>query len=57
MHWPNSEGCQPVDLNLGRSCTEFIKGGILVEVEHVKVHRSKQEKQQMSHFEIIVTEG
>ena len=31
--------------------------GLLVEVEHVKAHRSKKEKQQMSLFEKFVTEG
>ena len=31
--------------------------GILVEVEHVKAHRTKKEKQDMSHFESFVTEG
>ena len=32
-------------------------GDILAEVEHVKAHRPKQEKQDMSHFEKFVTEG
>ena len=31
--------------------------GILVEVEHVKAHRTEQEKKNMSHFEKFVTEG
>ena len=30
---------------------------ILVEVEHVKAHRTKMDKQGMSHFENFVTEG
>ena len=30
---------------------------ILLEVEHVKVHRTKKEKQDMSHYEKFVTEG
>ena len=31
--------------------------GILVEVEHVKAHRTKKEKKDMSHFEKFVAEG
>ena len=31
--------------------------GISVEVEHVKAHRTKKEKKDMSHFEKFVTEG
>ena len=31
--------------------------GIVVEVEHVKAHRTKKEKKDMSHFEKFVTEG
>ena len=30
---------------------------ILMEVEHVKAHRTKKEKKEMSHFEKFVTEG
>ena len=37
----------------GRSCTEFIKKALLVEVEHVNAHRSKKEMQQMSLFEKV----
>ena len=33
------------------------KEGILVEVEHVKAHRCKKEKQQMSPSDIFITEG
>ena len=32
-------------------------GDTLVEVEHVKAHRTKKEKKEMSHFEKFVTEG
>ena len=32
-------------------------GDILVEVEHVKAHRTKKDKKEMSHFEKFVTEG
>ena len=32
-------------------------GRNLVEVEHVKTHRSEKERQQMSHFQKFVTEG
>ena len=31
--------------------------GMLVEVEHVKAHRTKEEKKNMSPFERLVTEG
>ena len=31
--------------------------GILVEVEHVKAHRTKKDKKTMSQFERFVTEG
>ena len=30
---------------------------IVVEVEHIRAHRIKKEKQVMSHFEMFVTEG
>ena len=30
---------------------------ILVEVEHVKAHRTKKDKKEMSHFEKLVTKG
>ena len=33
------------------------KKGILVEVEHVKAHRTKKEKEHLTHFEKFVTEG
>ena len=36
---------------------ELVKRGILVEVEHVKAHRTKKEKKNMAHFEKFVTEG
>ena len=36
---------------------ELAKSGILVEVEHVKAHRTKKEKEKMTHFERFVTEG
>ena len=29
----------------------------MVEVEHVKAHRTKKDKKDMSHFEAFVTEG
>ena len=29
----------------------------MVEVEHVKAHRTKKDKKEMSHFERFVTEG
>ena len=36
---------------------ELVKRGILVEVEHVKAHRTKKEKEKMTQFEMFVTEG
>ena len=36
---------------------ELVKRGILVEVEHVKAHRPKEEKEKMTQFERFVTEG
>ena len=35
----------------------LVERGILVEVEHVKAHRTKKDKQHMSHLEQFVTEG
>ena len=45
-----------MDQNLGRTALSG-RRGILVEVEHVKAHRTKKEKKDMSHFEKFVTEG
>ena len=36
---------------------ELAKRGILVEVEHVKAHRTKKEKAKLTQFERFVTEG
>ena len=36
---------------------ELVKGGILVEVVHVKEHRTKKEKEKMTQLERFVTEG
>ena len=36
---------------------DFLPRDIVVEVEHVKAHRTKKEKREMSHFEMFVTEG
>ena len=36
---------------------KFAAGDMLVEVEHVKVHRTMKEKKEMSHCEKFVTEG
>ena len=35
----------------------LVERGILVEVEHVKAHGTKKEKENMSQFEKFVTEG
>ena len=40
----------------GKNCTFWLRE-IMVEVEHVKAHRTKKEKKEMSHFENFVTEG
>ena len=40
-----------------QTCGFWSEAGILLEVEHVKAHRSKKEKQEMSFFERFVTEG
>ena len=45
-----------MDQKLGR-LHGVIERGILVEVEHVKAHRTKKEKKDMSHFEKFITEG
>ena len=36
---------------------ELVKRGILVEVAHVRAHRTKKEKEKMTKFERFVTEG
>ena len=36
---------------------ELVKRGILVEVAHVKAHRTKKEEEKMTQFERFVTEG
>ena len=36
---------------------ELVWRGILVEVEHVKEHRTKKEKEKMTQLEMFVTEG
>ena len=41
----------------GKSCTFQSQKEILVHVEHVKAHRTKKDKKDMSHFEKLVTEG
>ena len=35
----------------------WLKLGILVEMEHVKAHRTNKEKEKMTQFEMFVTEG
>ena len=42
--------------NLGK-LHEPVKKGILVEVAHVKAHRTKKEKGKMTQFERFVAEG
>ena len=43
--------------NFGKKLQLLTSIEILVEVEHVNAHRTKQEKKDMSHFETFVTEG
>ena len=45
-----------MDKNLGK-LHDLVKRGILVEVEHVKAHRTKKEKEKMTQLERFVTEG
>ena len=45
-----------MDFDMGRIARVHQKG-TLVEVEHVKAHRSKKEMQQMSLFEKFITKG
>ena len=49
----------PVDLwiTIWEAPHDLAERGILVEVEHVKAHRTKKEKTYLSHFEKFVTEG
>ena len=56
VHWPKSEGCQPVDFDR-EEVRRILQEGSRLEVEHVKVHRSKKEKQNMTSFERFVTGG
>ena len=41
----------------GEELHELVKRGILVEVEHVKAHRTKKEKEKMTQLERFVTDG
>ena len=41
----------------GKNCTFQSQKKMLVEVEHVKAHRTKKDKKDMSHFGKFVTEG
>ena len=49
---------EDVDQILGRPAQpSLISREILVEVEHVKAHRTEEDKKDMSHFERLVTDG
>ena len=50
MHRPESWRCFLVDQDLAAR-------EIVVEVEHVKTHRTEKDKKEMSHFEKFVTDG
>ena len=41
----------------GKKLDLLVSKEIFVEVEHVKAHRRKKDKKNMSHFEKFVTEG
>ena len=44
-------------IRIGEELHGLAERGIMVEVEHVKAHRTKKEKKHMSQFERFVTEG
>ena len=44
-------------LKIWEESHELVKRGILVEVAHVKAHRTKKEKEKMTKIERFVTEG
>ena len=46
-----------MDVDLGRKCTEFQQEGTLAEVENVKAHRTKKERQTKCRSSKNVTEG
>ena len=46
-----------VNLGYGKNCRRVQQEGTLVEVEHVKAHRTKKEIQQMSLLERFIAEG
>ena len=46
-----------MDQDLGRLVPPLVSRDMVVEVEHVKAHRTKKEKEEMSRFQKFVTEG
>ena len=46
-----------VSILIGEEVRRILQEGSRLEVEHVKVHRSKKEKQNMTSFERVVTDG
>ena len=43
--------------NFGKNYMIWQRGGILVEVEHVKAHRTKKEEEKVTQLGMFVTEG
>ena len=56
MCWPDRKTCRFVETN-GRNCKILRSKDFLIEVEHVKAHRTEKERQHMWLFEKFVTEG
>ena len=46
-----------MDLKKWEELNLLVSQEILVEVEHVKAHRTEKDKKEMSHCEMFVTEG
>ena len=51
------EEMQTCGYKIGKNYMNWLKRGILVEVEHAKAHRTKKEKETMTQIEMFVTEG
>ena len=51
------DGDADVWIKIWEELHRLVARDIVVEVEHVKAHRTKKDKKQMPHFEKFVTEG
>ena len=56
MYQAKSRSCRSVE-NFGKNYMNCLKLGILVELKHLKAHRTKKEKENMTQFEMFVTGG